>query len=207
MACVLLLVNYRPEYQHVWGSKRYYRQLRLDAFDGERRRVARLAPGLRSHVDVAQAPSSSAPRATRFPGKRPHIGRDHCARRPRGDYRLTRALETLQIPATAQANLASRIDRLDPADKRLLQAAAVIGKDVLPRCSKPSGTSTVMRSAEAPSACEARVPLRIWLLPDVEYTFRTRSRMRPRTRACSARGGGLHGRIVECRAAVLGSAD
>src|SRR5712692_1566982 len=27
---VLLLVNYRPEYQHGWGSKTYYTQLRLD---------------------------------------------------------------------------------------------------------------------------------------------------------------------------------
>jgi predicted ATPase len=29
-APVLLLVNYRPEYQHAWGSKTYYTQLRLD---------------------------------------------------------------------------------------------------------------------------------------------------------------------------------
>jgi class 3 adenylate cyclase len=28
--CLLLLVNYRPEYQHGWGSKTYYAQLRLD---------------------------------------------------------------------------------------------------------------------------------------------------------------------------------
>ena len=27
---ILLLVNYRPEYQHGWGSKTYYTQLRLD---------------------------------------------------------------------------------------------------------------------------------------------------------------------------------
>lgn len=27
---MLLLVNYRPEYQHAWGSKSYYTQLRLD---------------------------------------------------------------------------------------------------------------------------------------------------------------------------------
>jgi predicted ATPase len=27
---LLLLVNYRPEYQHGWGSKTYYTQLRLD---------------------------------------------------------------------------------------------------------------------------------------------------------------------------------
>src|SRR5437899_7780657 len=30
-ARVLLLANYRPEYQHSWGSKTYYRQLRVDA--------------------------------------------------------------------------------------------------------------------------------------------------------------------------------
>src|SRR5262247_1711936 len=29
-ARLLLLVNYRPEYQHAWGSKSYYTQLRLD---------------------------------------------------------------------------------------------------------------------------------------------------------------------------------
>jgi len=27
---LLLLVNYRPEYQHIWGSKTYYTQLRPD---------------------------------------------------------------------------------------------------------------------------------------------------------------------------------
>src|SRR5262249_9424678 len=29
-ARLLLIVNYRPEYQHGWGSKTYYRQLRID---------------------------------------------------------------------------------------------------------------------------------------------------------------------------------
>ena len=41
-----------------------------------------------------------------------------------------KASQTFQIPATAQAMLAARIDRLSPEDKRLLQAASVIGKDV-----------------------------------------------------------------------------
>ena len=48
----------------------------------------------------------------------------------RGAYRLTRPVEQLRIPATVQAILAARIDRLAPEAKRLLQAAAVIGKDV-----------------------------------------------------------------------------
>jgi hypothetical protein len=48
----------------------------------------------------------------------------------RGAYRLVKAPEALQIPATVQTLLAARIDRLSPEDKRLLQTASVIGKDV-----------------------------------------------------------------------------
>ena len=44
-----------------------------------------------------------------------------------GAYRLAQTLPTIQVPATVQAVLAARIDRLPPADKRLLQTAAVIG--------------------------------------------------------------------------------
>src|SRR5439155_3115190 len=48
----------------------------------------------------------------------------------RGAYRLAKPFESTQVPATVQAVLAARIDRLPPEDKRLLQTAAVIGKDV-----------------------------------------------------------------------------
>ena len=48
----------------------------------------------------------------------------------RGQYRLTQPVQAIQIPATVQAVLAARIDRLSPEDKHLLQVASVIGKDV-----------------------------------------------------------------------------
>src|SRR5262249_52675204 len=44
--------------------------------------------------------------------------------------RLTRPLEGIQVPATVQAVIATRIDRLRPEAKRLLQCAAVIGHDI-----------------------------------------------------------------------------
>ena len=47
-----------------------------------------------------------------------------------GAYRLTTPLDSLQVPATVQAVLAARIDRLPPEEKRLLQTAAVIGTEV-----------------------------------------------------------------------------
>jgi predicted ATPase len=47
-----------------------------------------------------------------------------------GAYRLTQPLDSLQVPATVQAVLAARIDRLSLEEKRLLQTAAVIGTEV-----------------------------------------------------------------------------
>ncbi|MBI2466849.1 MAG: hypothetical protein HYV62_03375 [Candidatus Rokubacteria bacterium] len=48
----------------------------------------------------------------------------------RGAYRLLRPLSAIQVPATVQAILAARIDRLAPDAKRLLQSASAIGKDI-----------------------------------------------------------------------------
>src|SRR5262249_30815895 len=48
----------------------------------------------------------------------------------RGAYRPAQALHTLPIPPTVSAVLATRIDKLPSEDKQVLQAAAVIGKDV-----------------------------------------------------------------------------
>ena len=48
----------------------------------------------------------------------------------RGGHRLTHPVTTLQVPASVQALLASRIDRLVAGDKQLLETASAIGKDV-----------------------------------------------------------------------------
>jgi predicted ATPase len=45
-------------------------------------------------------------------------------------YRLAQPIDSLQVPATVQAVLAARIDRLPPEEKQLLQTAAVIGTEV-----------------------------------------------------------------------------
>jgi len=44
--------------------------------------------------------------------------------------RRVQPLTSLWVPATVQAVLAARTDRLPPADKRLFQTAAVIGTEV-----------------------------------------------------------------------------
>ncbi len=91
----------------------------------------------------------------------------------RGAYRLAHAHPSLQVPATVQAVLAARIDRLAAEEKRLLQAAAVIGKDVpfavlqaiaeVPEDVLRQGLASLQASE---FLYEAR------LFPDLEYTFK-----------------------------------
>ena len=48
----------------------------------------------------------------------------------RGAYRLARPVEDTGVPASVQTVLAARIDRLNPAAKRLLQATSVAGREI-----------------------------------------------------------------------------
>ncbi|HXI46763.1 MAG TPA: adenylate/guanylate cyclase domain-containing protein, partial [Candidatus Acidoferrales bacterium] len=45
-----------------------------------------------------------------------------------GTYRVTGAIETLAVPETLQALIAARLDTLEPADRSVLQDAAVLGQ-------------------------------------------------------------------------------
>src|SRR5262245_25712098 len=132
-ARLLLLVNYRPEYQHGWGNKTYYTQLRLDPLPTA------------SAEELSQALLGDDP--SLVPLKRLLIERtegnpfflEESVRAlvetrvlvgEQGAYRLAKPLESMQVPATVQAVLAARIDRLPSEEKRLLQTAAVIGTEV-----------------------------------------------------------------------------
>src|SRR5258706_13254219 len=130
---LLLLVNYRPEYQHGWGSKTYYTQLRLDPLppaSADELLQALLGddPSLAPLTRLLIARTEGNPffleeSARTFVETGALVGAP-------GAYRLAQALPTIQVPATVQAVLAARIDRLSPEDKRLLQTAAVIGTEV-----------------------------------------------------------------------------
>ena len=132
-AQILLLVNYRPEYQHGWGSKTYYTQLRLDplppasaaevlqALLGDDPSLAPLTPLLIARTAGNPFFLEESVRTLVETGGL--VGET-------GAYRLAQPLHSIQVPATVQAVLAARIDRLPPEAKRLLQTAAVIGTEV-----------------------------------------------------------------------------
>jgi class 3 adenylate cyclase/tetratricopeptide (TPR) repeat protein len=201
-ARLLLLVNYRPEYTHRWGSKTYYTQLRLDPLPPESAEALLDAllgsdPALRpvKHLLIERTEGNPffLEESVRTLIETKALGGE------RGAYRLAQALPSIQVPATVQAVLAARIDRLATEEKRLLQAAAVIGKDV--------PFAVLQAIAEVPddalrhglAALQAGEFLHeARLFPDLAYTFKHAlthevaygSLLQGRRRA-------LHARIVE----------
>jgi class 3 adenylate cyclase/tetratricopeptide (TPR) repeat protein len=173
---VLLLVNYRPEYEHAWGSKTYYLQLRIDplppesaaellrALLGEDRTVEPLKQVLIARTEGNPFFLEESVRT---------LVETQVLVGERGAYRVTKTPDAWHIPATAQAILTARIDRLAPEDKRLLQAASVIGKDVpfaLLQAIAEVPEATLRRGLGHLQAAEFLYETS--LFPDLEYTFR-----------------------------------
>jgi predicted ATPase len=132
-AQLLLLVNYRPEYQHGWGSKTYYTQLRLDPLppasaDAFLQALLGDDPSLALLKQLLGARTEGNPFFLEE-SVRALVETGVLAGAP-GSSRLVQPLQGLQVPATVQAVLAARIDRLPPEEKRLLQTAAVVGTEV-----------------------------------------------------------------------------
>ncbi len=173
-ARILLLVNYRPEYQHGWVSKTYYGQLRLDALPPESAGELlsailgddRALEPLKRLLVKRGNPFFIEESIRTLVEMQALIGE-------RGAYRLTRPIQAIEVPATVQVILAARIDRLPPEDKQLLQTAAVIGKDVpfvLLHAVAEAAEDAVHRGLTHLQAAEFLYEIR--LFPDPEYTFK-----------------------------------
>ena len=130
-APVLLLVNYRPEYTHQWGSKTYYTQLRLDPL-GRESAEEMLATLLGDGAELAPLKQIIIERTEGNPLFMEEIFQalvEDGSLKRNGSVKLVRPVEQLRLPPTVQGILAARIDRLRPDDKELLQTLAVIGTE------------------------------------------------------------------------------
>jgi class 3 adenylate cyclase/tetratricopeptide (TPR) repeat protein len=175
-ARLLLLVNYRPEYQHGWGSKTYYAQLRLDPLppasaDEFLQTLLGDDASLKPLTQLLIARTEGNPffleESVRTLVETGVLVGEH------GAYRLAQAILTVQVPATVQAVLAARIDRLPPEEKRLLQTATVLGTDVplvLLRAIADLPDEALHRGLTHLQAAEFLYEAR--LFPEREYTFK-----------------------------------
>jgi hypothetical protein len=131
-AKILLLVNYRPEYSHQWGSKTFYTQLRLDPL-GRESAGEMLSALLGDEAELGALKGLIIQKTEGNPFfmeetyqmllDESALVRDGTA------FKLIKPLNSLKIPPTVRGILAARIDGLSSDAKELLQTLAVIGRE------------------------------------------------------------------------------
>jgi DNA-binding winged helix-turn-helix (wHTH) protein/tetratricopeptide (TPR) repeat protein len=173
-APVLLLLTYRPEYKHPWGSKSYYTQLHLNAFQGDANE-AFLHNLIGDDASLKQLKALLAVYANPFfleESVRSLVETNVIAG-GLGNYRVVGPLQEVRIPATVQAILAARIDRLSASSKQLLQAASVLGTQV-PRAILRllAGSTEDELDRGLAELREGEFLFESRLFPDVEYAFK-----------------------------------
>jgi class 3 adenylate cyclase len=129
----LLLVNFRPDYRADWMQQTHYRQIPLSPLGPEAIR-ALVRDLLGSDASIA----GLAEQIHQQSGGNPFFAEEivqslvesGSLRGEQGSYRLTTPLARIDVPPSVQALLGARIDRLPDREKRVLQTAAVIGKQL-----------------------------------------------------------------------------
>jgi class 3 adenylate cyclase/tetratricopeptide (TPR) repeat protein len=132
-APMLLLANYRPEYEHPWGSRTYYSQLRIDPLPPDTAESLldsligsdlSLQPLKQLLIEQTQGNPFFLEESVRT------LLDTDTLTGVAGDYRLATPLTSIEVPASVQTVLAARIDRLPAGEKNILQIASVIGETV-----------------------------------------------------------------------------
>jgi class 3 adenylate cyclase/tetratricopeptide (TPR) repeat protein len=130
---ILLLLTYRPGYQPPWAGRSHFSEVRIDPMCAEI--AAAMADTLLGGDDSLQSVKRLL--LARTDGNPLFLEESVRALEEtgaiageRGAYRLCAPLTGIQVPATVQAILAARIDRLPEQHKHLLQCASILGKDV-----------------------------------------------------------------------------
>jgi class 3 adenylate cyclase/tetratricopeptide (TPR) repeat protein len=128
----LTVVNFRPEYHASWMSKSYYRQIALVPL-GPEAIEEMLGDLLGSDPSLDGLPELVRERTGGNPFFIEEVVQSlveaGSLEGERGAYRLARPVEDATVPASVQAVLSARIDRLAEREKAVLQAAAVVGKE------------------------------------------------------------------------------
>jgi class 3 adenylate cyclase/tetratricopeptide (TPR) repeat protein/ABC-type cobalamin/Fe3+-siderophores transport system ATPase subunit len=173
-APLLLVLTYRPEYEHHWGSKSYYTQVRLDMLSPEMTEefVRNLVGDDLSLIPFKELlPKQGNPFFLEESIRT--LVETNLLEGNRGAYRLVRPLQELRVPPTVQATLAARIDRLTAPDKQLLQAASVVGTDVPYAILQAiAGLEEEELRRRLANLREAEFLYETRLFPDLWYTFK-----------------------------------
>ncbi|HSF04863.1 MAG TPA: AAA family ATPase, partial [Methylomirabilota bacterium] len=171
---VLLILTYRPVYRQPFGDRTYHWRLALQPL--ERDDAVRIVRDTLGGADLpGELAATIAAKAEGNPFFLEEIGRalvETGAVRSEDGRLIVESTSVITVPETVQDVIAARLDRLDGAQKRTVQTAAVIGREF--------GLALLRRVSEAHERLEQSLAelRRLELIyekvgfGDLEYVFR-----------------------------------
>jgi class 3 adenylate cyclase/tetratricopeptide (TPR) repeat protein len=173
---LMLLMNYRPDFEHDWHGREGFSQSALEPLPPEDAREL-LAALLGEDPSVVAVYDGLIERSNGNPFFLEEIVNTLIETKAivgePGARKLVSKVDALNVPPTVQAVIAARIDRLPREDKSLLQQAAVIGIDVpLALLEAVTEVPDEVARRSLRSLQTASFIHQTNLFPDLEYRFR-----------------------------------
>jgi len=172
---ILLLLLYRPEYNHSWASKSFYKQIGIQPLSRDESRT--FIKSVLNKGDVsAQTESLILERTSGNPLFMEELAytliEDGTIAKENGIYELTRGISSDHVPDSIQGIIAGRMDRLEDNIKTTMQTAAVIGRNFAFRILKtlPGLSDGVKEYLLRLQSLELIYEKRVF--PELEYIFR-----------------------------------
>jgi predicted ATPase/class 3 adenylate cyclase len=131
-ARILLVLPYRPEYTHQWGSKSFYNRIGLDQLTAKSSTelVQAILEGGQVVPELRELILAKASGNPLYMEELTHTLLESGSIQRKGNqYVLSSKASEIQIPDTIQGIISARMDRLEDNLKRIMQIASVIGRD------------------------------------------------------------------------------
>ena len=159
---IMLILLYRPEYTHAWVGKSYYTQVRVSQLSVKASEELVKAILMEGEV-VSELSGLVVERAAGNPlfiEELTHSLMENGSIEKRDNrYILARTASHIQVPATIQGIIASRLDRLEGTLKRIMQVASVIGREF------------AFRILQAVASLKEDVKTSLLTLQDLEFIY------------------------------------
>ncbi|MFQ5918249.1 MAG: adenylate/guanylate cyclase domain-containing protein, partial [Candidatus Binatia bacterium] len=129
---ILLILLYRPEYTHQWGSKSFYIKIGVDqlTMKTSAELVQAILEGSEIVPELRELILNRTAGNPLFMEEYTHtLLENGSIQRKENQYVLSRKASDIQVPDTIQGIIAARMDRLEDTLKRTMQVASVIGRD------------------------------------------------------------------------------
>jgi class 3 adenylate cyclase/tetratricopeptide (TPR) repeat protein len=131
-ARILLILLYRPEYTHAWGSKSYYDKIGLDQLPAQTSAelVQAILEDGRVAPEIAGLVLEKAGGNPLFVEELTHsLVENGSIQRKNDRFVLSQKPSEIDVPDTIQGIIAARMDRIEDNLKRIMQVASVIGRE------------------------------------------------------------------------------